>query len=120
MHIDLVSWALLLSFLVLVVFAMTSGEGRKILLVCGIALVAALAIGCKPRDTRVVVDTRPPAKVETVRYVSIPKALTAPVPVAEGSVDQVLDVARERKAQLQQCNGQLEQVRAVQGTKVPC
>lgn len=87
----------------------------------GAALLATmtglLLAGCKTKP-EVIVDTRPP--VETVRYVPIPAKLTQPVPIAEGKLPEVIEVARERKAQLQQCNASLEAIGKIQGTKVPC
>lgn len=53
-------------------------------------------------------------------FVPIDAALTAhPDTVPEGPVTEVFNVAGERKAALQACYGQLDQIKAVQGTP-PC
>lgn len=62
----------------------------------------------------------PPApeviRVPVTTYVPVPEKLTAPCPIARGDLEQVVIVARKRKASLEKCNGQLEQIRALQGT----
>lgn len=84
-----------------------------------VVALAVLLMGCKPTDTKVVVATRPAAIVETVRYVPVPAKLTQPTPVAEGPLVEVIDVARERKAQIQSCNADKAAIAGIQGTK-PC
>lgn len=83
-----------------------------------LACLLAMGASCTKRD--VVVDTREPAIVEKVRYVPVPAKLTAPTPIAEGSLDQVIDVARERKQQIQSCNADKAAIAGIAGTPVPC
>jgi hypothetical protein len=83
-----------------------------------IACLIALLMGCKPKDVRVVAKPET-VKVEAVRYVRIPEALTAPLPKPTGSLDQAVDVAKKRGDVIDACNGRLSEIGAIEGTK-PC
>lgn len=54
------------------------------------------------------------------RYVQIPAKMTVPCPIAPPgpTVGDAVEVARKRKAELEGCNAQLNQIQAVQGTPV--
>lgn len=57
----------------------------------------------------------------TVRQVFVPveaRLTEHPEAVPEGPVSKALDVARERKALLLACWGQLDEIRAIEGTPV--
>lgn len=75
-----------------------------------VPLIAAVLTGCagvEHTPVRVV-------EVPVYRYVSVPAEMTTPVPVAEPTnptVGECVRVARLRKAQLQQCNIQLNAIR---------
>lgn len=81
-----------------------------------ILLIALALTGCasnKPKEpvqqlARVV---EVPVKV----YVPIEAKLTEPCEIASGKLSDVIEVARKRKAALEQCNGKLDAIRKVQG-----
>lgn len=54
--------------------------------------------------------------VPVTTYAPVPEKLTRPCPIARGELDEVVIVARKRKASLEQCNSQLDAIRALQGT----
>lgn len=83
-------------------------------------LVLALFVLAGCTKPEVVVKAKPPVTVVEVRYVRIPAELTAPITPAEGPVSEAIEVARERKVQLQQCNADKAAIGAIEGTKVPC
>lgn len=56
--------------------------------------------------------------VDRVRYVAIPTHLTQELPIAGGPLSQCPDVAAARKAGLRKANGNLREIRAIQGTAV--
>lgn len=83
-----------------------------------LTLLAMLAlVGCKSAGPAVA-----PApqiiRVPVTTYVPVPDKLTKPCPIARGDLDEVVIVARKRKAALEKCNGQLDAIRAIQGTDV--
>lgn len=83
-----------------------------------LALSPLLAAGsCTKRD--VVIDTRPPVTITQRIFVPVDPKLTAPCAIAEGTLAQVIDVARARKASLEECNGKLKAISGLQGTPVP-
>lgn len=92
---------------------------RSVGLMRGRILIVAIAVvtGCsKP------VTVREPVYVERVVYVPIARALTQPISIPEprnDSGDELLRVARARKAALQQCNADKGAIGAIQGTPVP-
>lgn len=51
-------------------------------------------------------------------YVPIPGELTQEQPIAEGPLAQCPAVAADRKAKLRKANGQLREIRGIQGTAV--
>ena len=66
----------------------------------------------------------PPVKPEVIVverkvYVAIPAHLTEEQPIAEGPIAQCFDVAARRRAAIRKGNGQLREIRAIQGTAVP-
>lgn len=74
-------------------------------------LTAALALALAACQS-----AEPLVKVETVtlpqsKYVGIPEKLTDPCPIAEGPLSKAPEVARQRKASLQTCNGKLQRIR---------
>jgi hypothetical protein len=78
---------------------------------CGLLILVVVA-GCAP------VAPKPPKIVEVpvTVYVPVPPELTEPVAIAlpkSRTVDEAVRVARERRASLEQCNGQLEQIRTL-------
>lgn len=83
-----------------------------------LVLAAFVLAGCTKPD--VIVKPQPPVTVVEVRYVRIPAELTAPTKPAEGPVSEAIEVARERKVQLNQCNADKASIAAIEGTKVPC
>lgn len=53
-------------------------------------------------------------ELPVTKFVPIKADLLVPCAIAEGPLSQVIDVARERKAALVACNGQLDAIRALQ------
>lgn len=53
-------------------------------------------------------------ELPVTKFVPIDSSLLVPCAIAEGPLSQVIDLARERKAALETCNGQLEAIRALQ------
>lgn len=53
-------------------------------------------------------------ELPVTKFVPIDAALLVPCAIAEGPLSRVIDVARERKAALETCNGQLDAIRALQ------
>lgn len=93
-----------------------SRRGRWVLLGVGIAALAACMIGCtKPG----IVTKTKTVEVKVPVYVRIPEKLTAPVPKAEGPLNQVIDVAKKRGEAIEACNGKLAEIAGIEGTK-PC
>lgn len=85
-----------------------------------IVAIAALAVaGCATRKPLVVKQPGKIIEVPVKVYVPIPDNLTAPCPIAEGKVADVLEVARKRRASLEACNAQLKAIRSVQGSAKP-
>ena len=83
-------------------------------------LLIVLAIaGCATRKPLVVKQPGKVIEVPVKVYVPIPDNLTAPCPIAEGKVGEVLEVARKRRASLEACNAQLKSIKGVQGKPVP-
>lgn len=83
---------------------------RRIRLLILILLAAACVAGCA--QSPVV----PPKVVQTTvtRFVPLPEPLTAPCVIAmprANTVREAVRVARERRAALQKCNAQLEEIR---------
>lgn len=75
----------------------------------GLLILAALA-ACQ---------TAGPPRAETVvlpvtKFVPIDASLLVPCAIATGSLAEILDVARARRASLETCNAQLEAIRALQ------
>lgn len=73
-------------------------------------LMLALA-GCQ--------TTGGPPRAETVvlpvtKFVPIDAALLVPCAIATGTLAEILDVARARRASLEACNAQLDAIRALQ------
>jgi len=56
--------------------------------------------------------------VEQVLYVPIDPSLTKRCTVAMGPLEQIPQVARDRRKQLETCNAQLEAIESIQGTLV--
>lgn len=80
----------------------------EVLLVFGYCALALVACAHKPIiEARVV-------ELPVTKFVPIDAALLVPCAIAEGPLSRVIDVARERKAALETCNGQLEAIRALQ------
>jgi hypothetical protein len=86
-----------------------------------LALLAAfLTTGatCQRRD-----DPIPPPLEHTVTvervYVPIPAELTRPCPAASGRLREVIRVARQRRAAVEDCNARMTEIRGIQGTAVP-
>lgn len=116
--LDLAAFVIGLLVVLCVCLLLRTPNGRWCLLGVGIVAGFALLAGCKPTDTKVVQSTKT-VEVKVPQYVAIPKDLTKPVPIPEGKLVDVIDVAKQRKVGLIQCNGQLEAIGAIQGTK-PC
>lgn len=115
---EIAGWAVVAIVVVSVVLTAYSKRGRWLVLGMAIAAAFALLTACKPQNVRVV--AKPEAvKVQAVRYVRIPEALTAPLPKPTGSLDQAVDVAKKRGDVIDQCNGRLSEIGAIEGTK-PC
>lgn len=78
-----------------------------------IALALTACAGNKPKQ-----PIEQPAKVISVPvkvYVPIDQKLTEPCPIATGKLSDVIEVARKRKAALEQCNAQLKAIGKQQG-----
>jgi hypothetical protein len=112
-------WVLLVGILVLIVAALFTRAGRFILIGFAIAICLALLAGCRPTDTKIVTETRPPIEIVKKFYVPIPKYLTEPCPIAEGNLVEVIDVAKARKKSLTNCNIDKAKIRDIEGTPVP-
>ena len=54
--------------------------------------------------------------VDRYIYVSVDRDLTRQHPIAEGPLSMCPDVARARKAELQKCNADKREIRAIEGT----
>jgi hypothetical protein len=86
------------------------------LLVLVFAVLLAVALsGCAPTRTVYVDRPGPERIVERKVYVAIPAALTAPLPIATGTLPQCPIVARDRRAQLELGNGRFEAISKIQG-----
>lgn len=88
-----------------------------------VACLLAAACGPKTADVKPVVTQPEVVEVKVKEYVKIKPELTAPVPdptpgpYAKGK--DIVDSNDARGKALQQCNGQLQDIAGVQGTK-PC
>jgi len=82
-------------------------------------LLAPLLLGGCPgtTPTRTVVPKAEPVIVTRVVYVPVDGALTAPLPIAEGSLAECPRVASERRAALMACNARLDAIRGIEGTE---
>lgn len=81
--------------------------------------IAAMLTACQSNKPLVVKQPGKIIEVPVKVYVPIPDNLTAPCPIAEGKVADVLEVARKRRASLEACNAQLKAIRSVQGSAKP-
>ena len=84
-----------------------------------VLLIVVAVAGCATRKPLVVKQPGKIIEVPVKVYVPIPDNLTAPCPIAEGKVAEVLEVARKRRASLEACNAQLKAIRSVQGKPDP-
>ena len=84
-----------------------------------VLLIVVAVAGCATRKPLVVKQPGKIIEVPVKVYVPIPDNLTAPCPIAEGKVGEVLEVARKRRASLEACNAQLKAIRKIQGQPVP-
>lgn len=75
--------------------------------------LAALAACAKPATVYEPV----PVTEEFLVYVPVPEKLTEPLPIATGPLKECPDVARKRRAALEQCNADRAEVRSLQGTE---
>ena len=78
------------------------------------ALALTACAGNKPKQ-----PIEQPAKIIEVPvkvYVPIDPKLTEPCPIATGKLSDVIEVARKRKAALEQCNAQLKAISKQQGS----
>lgn len=67
--------------------------------------------GCATTPERVVVE------VPVTRWVPIPSELTRPVPIADGPLRDIIEVARLRKEALKQANNQLRAIEEIKGSE---
>lgn len=113
---QLATWVVGLAIVALLAIAALSPRGRWFAL--GVLLIGfiAFAMGCtKPG----IVTKTKTVEVKVPVYVRIPEKLTAPVPKAEGPLNQVIDVAKKRGEAIEACNGKLAEIAGIEGTK-PC
>lgn len=85
--------------------------GRALIL----SAIALLLAGCAPR----VVVRYVPVEVERRVYVAVPPELTNPHPIAEGPASACIEVAAQRRRELEACNSDKAGVRAIEGRPVP-
>jgi len=87
-----------------------------------LALVAAIATTgatCQRRDTPTVVTTPGTHTVtEKLVYVRIDDALTQPCTVVRGPLREVVSVARQRRACIEDLNARMAEIAAIEGTPV--
>lgn len=84
-----------------------------------IVLIALALTACQSNKPLVVKQPGKIIEVPVKVYVPIPDNLTAPCPIAEGKVAEVLEVARKRRASLEACNADKSAIRKIQGKPVP-
>ena len=95
-------------------------------LTLAIAITALLAACGRDRaDVKPDLPTHCPAGsaadvriVERKIYVSIPRTLTRQEDIAEGTLAECPQVARERRAAIERLNSRMQQIEAQQGTEV--
>lgn len=95
---------------------------RSTLGLLGLAVASALLLGCestpKSRGPAIVpVGGAHTITVERV-YVAIDPNLTTPCEVKRGPLREVIAVARQRRACLEELNARMARIAAIQGTKV--
>ncbi|GAA0721403.1 Rz1-like lysis system protein LysC [Dokdonella soli] len=83
---------------------------------CCIGLLILALAACAPAPVK------PPqvVQVTVTKYVPVPADLTAPCPIAKpaaNTVQEAVRVARERRASIEKCNGQLEAIQALGNQK---
>lgn len=81
--------------------------------------IAAMLTACQSNKPLVVKQPGKIIEVPVKVYVPIPDNLTAPCPIADGKVADVLEVARKRRASLEACNADKSAIRKIQGKPVP-
>ena len=81
--------------------------------------IAAMLTACQSNKPLVVKQPGQLIEVPVKVYVPIPDNLTAPCPIAEGKVGEVLEVARKRRASLEACNADKAAISKIQGQPVP-
>lgn len=84
-----------------------------------IVLIALALTACQSNKPLVVKQPGKIIEVPVKVYVPIPDNLTAPCPIADGKVAEVLEVARKRRASLEACNADKDAIRKIQGQPVP-
>lgn len=71
------------------------------------ALGLLILAGCSPVKPDVV-------EVPVTKFVPLDSALLVPCAIATGTLAQVIEVARDRRASLEACNAQLDAIRELQ------
>lgn len=71
------------------------------------ALGLLILAGCGPTKPQIV-------EVPVTQFVPIDSALLVPCAIATGTLAEVIEVARDRKAALETCNAQLDAIRELQ------
>ena len=71
------------------------------------ALGLLILAGCSPTKPDVI-------EVPVTKFVPLDAALLVPCAIATGTLAQVIEVARDRRASLEACNAQLDAIRELQ------
>lgn len=90
----------------------------RLLTLIALALVFGTGATCQKRQGPAIVPVGGQHTVTVERaYVAIDPSLTTPCEVKTGPLREVISVARQRRACIEQLNARMAQIAAVQGTK---